>query len=108
MTKLLASAFKISLRWIFLILVAATRTANMDPPLLKSMLLSLLLSSSSLILKQVEYALESLAEFFLIDPKTGNFRPNNEAIFVDFAVANGDTIRICWSQRESKPCVVIY
>ena len=90
MTKPSANAFKISLRLIFLILVAATRTANMDPPLLKSMHLSLLLSSSSLIPKQVN-ALESLADFFLIDPKTGNFRPDDKAILVDFVVADGDT-----------------
>ena len=38
-----------------------------------------------------EYALESLAEFFLIDPETGNFRPDDEAILVDFVVADGDT-----------------
>ena len=33
----------------------------------------------------------SLAEYLLIDPKTGKFRPNNEAILASMIVADGDT-----------------
>ena len=38
----------------------------------------------------MQYALESLAGFFLIDPETGNFCPDDEAILVDFVVADGN------------------
>mmetsp|Transcript_1674 Transcript_1674/g.2723 ORF Transcript_1674/g.2723 Transcript_1674/m.2723 type:complete len:294 (-) Transcript_1674:121-1002(-) len=38
-----------------------------------------------------EYALESIAEYLLIDPVTKKLRPDDEAILVDWFVADGDT-----------------
>ena len=38
-----------------------------------------------------EYAVENLAQFLLIDPETGNFRPDDEAILANIIVADGDT-----------------
>jgi len=38
-----------------------------------------------------EWAVKSLAEFLLIDPDTGKFRPDDEAILADFVIADGDT-----------------
>ena len=38
-----------------------------------------------------EYALANLAKYLLVDPNTGKFRPDDEAILVDYFVADGDT-----------------
>lgn len=38
-----------------------------------------------------EYALESIAEYLLIDPETKKLRSDDEAILVDWFVADGDT-----------------
>ncbi|KAL7536484.1 hypothetical protein ACHAXR_007193 [Thalassiosira sp. AJA248-18] len=38
-----------------------------------------------------EWALESLAKFLLIDPDTGELRPDDEAILVNHVIGDGDT-----------------
>ena len=38
-----------------------------------------------------EWALESFAKFLLMDPETGDIRPNDEAILVNFVIGDGDT-----------------